>query len=263
MRYVEEKEIWKEYPLNIEFDSDYKIEVSNKGRLRTFNKLHPDGKILECSLQGGFKCLRSTLWKNRSQSDEQKVEKLQAEIAAYNQKIKQLGTSEEELAEKVQLRAEREEIALAKSKLIKRLNKKYRIYFCVLVHRAVAEVFLEKPDSEDQKFIIHKDFDKLNNKASNLEWVNQETLNSRYMHHPKNVLYQFKMQFMDGKKKVKHAKLNENQVLIIKKRLKKGYPLNRLSRQFGVSDMQIHRIKTGENWGHVKLVEDLVEDQKK
>ena len=35
--------------------------------------------------------------------------------------------------------------------------------------------------------------------------------------------------------------------------LKNGKTLKYIGNKFGVSDMQIHRIKTGENWGSVKV----------
>lgn len=263
MQNANEKEVWKEYPLNFEFDGHYRIEVSNKGNIMTFNSLHPEGKILNCAIQSGFKCLRATLRRKRSEKDQTKIDEIQTKIDELNFQIKEIGNTTEELFKKKNLREERDLLINKRAKLNNHLNKKYRIYFCLLIHRAVAELFLEKPEYEDQKFIIHKDFDKLNNKVDNLAWANQELLNSRSTQHPKNVLYQFKMRFMDEKPVVKYSKLTESEVLVIKKRLKKGYSLRRLAKQFGVSDMQIYRIKTGENWGHVKLLEDIAVNKKK
>ena len=40
-----------------------------------------------------------------------------------------------------------------------------------LVHRIVAETFVDNPDSENNKDIDHIDNDKSNNKASNLQWL--------------------------------------------------------------------------------------------
>jgi hypothetical protein len=49
-------------------------------------------------------------------------------------------------------------------------------------------------------------------------------------------------------------KLTADRVRMIKKKMLKGNNrLKTIAKQFGVSDMQIHRIKTGENWGHVKI----------
>lgn len=49
-----------------------------------------------------------------------------------------------------------------------------------------------------------------------------------------------------------NCKLTLEDVKHIKKQIKKGIPLNRIGFLFGVSEMQINRIKTGENWGNGK-----------
>ena len=41
----------------------------------------------------------------------------------------------------------------------------------VNVHRAVAELFLPEPPSPDRAIVNHRDGNKTNNQASNLEWV--------------------------------------------------------------------------------------------
>lgn len=48
-----------------------------------------------------------------------------------------------------------------------------------------------------------------------------------------------------------NGKLKEKDVRIIKHQLKLGVPSNALAKMFKVSEMQIFRIKSGENWGHV------------
>ncbi len=47
-------------------------------------------------------------------------------------------------------------------------------------------------------------------------------------------------------------KLDSRDVKHIKKQIKLGVPLRRIAWVFGVSEMQINRIKTGENWGNGK-----------
>ncbi|MDA3890853.1 MAG: hypothetical protein PF517_04225 [Salinivirgaceae bacterium] len=54
-----------------------------------------------------------------------------------------------------------------------------------------------------------------------------------------------------GKKK-NNAKLIKADVKQIKDLIKKNYPLKHIAIIYGVSDMQINRIKTGENWGNGK-----------
>ena len=49
-----------------------------------------------------------------------------------------------------------------------------------------------------------------------------------------------------------HSKLTLEDVKHIKKLIRKGIPLNRIAYLFSVSEMQINRIKTGENWGNGK-----------
>ncbi|MFT4734094.1 MAG: hypothetical protein ACI9K1_001049, partial [Arcticibacterium sp.] len=55
----------------------------------------------------------------------------------------------------------------------------------------------------------------------------------------------------------KNYKLNDSKVLIIKKMLKSDKSrLKMIAKQFGVTHTQLNRIRSGENWGHVKLKEE-------
>lgn len=111
------------------------------------------------------------------------------------------------------------------------------------IHKLVAQTFIEK-DSEDQKFVIHLDFNKENNLESNLAWA---TKKQRFDHLAKNPNF---------KKKKGNSKLTAGRVKMIKKKLldpNRKTRMKMLAKQFGVSEMQLHRIKTGENWGHVTV----------
>ncbi len=57
--------------------------------------------------------------------------------------------------------------------------------------------------------------------------------------------------FIIGKTHI-NSKLNSKDIKHIKKQVKLGIPLRRIAWVFGVSEMQINRIKTGENWGNGK-----------
>jgi LysM repeat protein len=48
--------------------------------------------------------------------------------------------------------------------------------------------------------------------------------------------------------KPRNSKLSTNDVKEIKKKINSGMALNKISKEYGVSDMQISRIKSGENW---------------
>lgn len=113
------------------------------------------------------------------------------------------------------------------------------------LHRLVAEYFTKK-SSAKHSFVIHLDHKKENNNAANLKWVKHEDQIAHALKDP-NVLMRQNPE--EG------PKLNMAKVRQIKRALKgKNQPtLKKLARQFRVSDMQIHRIKTGENWSHVKV----------
>lgn len=113
------------------------------------------------------------------------------------------------------------------------------------VHRLVAELFLER--KEDQKYVIHLDFDKENNRASNLNWANKSEM---FLHHKKNP----KKINRIGKRT--YSKLTEGRVRLIKKKIfdpNRKTRMRLIAKQFGISEMQLYRIKSGENWGSVKI----------
>ena len=112
------------------------------------------------------------------------------------------------------------------------------------VHKIVAQHFLEK-ENEEQLYVIHLDYDKNNNLVQNLKWTSKR----------EKELHQFNNPTWDAiykNRKKGNAKLTEGKVKIIKRQLKnKRTRITMIAKRFGVSDMQIHRIKSGENWGNV------------
>ncbi|MFT4033894.1 MAG: hypothetical protein QM669_15880, partial [Siphonobacter sp.] len=57
-------------------------------------------------------------------------------------------------------------------------------------------------------------------------------------------------------KRTKNYKLTESKVLMIKKMLKSDKNrLKMIAKQFGITHTQLNRIRSGENWGHVKVEE--------
>lgn len=114
------------------------------------------------------------------------------------------------------------------------------------IHRLVAEYFC-KQGSGSNNFVIHLDHKKENNKAKNLKWVNHDDQIRHALKDP-NVLV--RMNPEEG------PKLTADKVKLIKTALfksKKQPTLKALAKKYRVSDMQIHRIKTGENWGHIRV----------
>lgn len=110
------------------------------------------------------------------------------------------------------------------------------------VHKLVAEHFLDKMNGV---YVIHLDYDKTNNRVENLKWT---TKREKEVHQFKNPEYQNKP------RKRTYSKLTETKVLLIKRKLNdrnRRTRLKMIAKQFGISEMQLHRIKTGENWGDV------------
>lgn len=117
-------------------------------------------------------------------------------------------------------------------------------HFNFYIHKLVALHFVSHISSENL-FVIHKDFDKLNNVAENLQWVSRKELTEHNKRNPANV----------NKRKPEtgsHYKLNPGKVKIIKQMLLSGKSRSKMiAKQFGITSTQITRIKKGENWKNV------------
>jgi hypothetical protein len=119
--------------------------------------------------------------------------------------------------------------------------------------RMVAEHFLDKA-SADQEYVLHLDYNRSNDYYKNLQWATRQEM----IDHAKKSPY-----VIEGRKKlIEHNiksdghKLTANKVKFIKKRLadpNRTIRLKMLAKQFGISEMQLYRIKRGENWGHIKI----------
>ena len=116
------------------------------------------------------------------------------------------------------------------------------------VHKLVAHYFLPEP-KPDQTCVIHYDFDKLNNSMKNLQWATREEMFQHQDHNPR-VQYARK----NHPRRSKGPKLTVDQV----KRLKKAIhnpdrkrTLKQIAQRYGISEMQLYRIKAGKDWAHV------------
>lgn len=117
----------------------------------------------------------------------------------------------------------------------------------IFPHRFVAENFVEKP-TEEHDYVLHKDYNKLNNQWTNLYWGTKKDW----------VDYVDEREKALGIKRKQNSgvKLNESQVSLIKKYLANGKTKKKvIAKRFGVTETQITRIERGENWGHVKKAE--------
>jgi len=114
------------------------------------------------------------------------------------------------------------------------------------IHRLVAESFLENPKNLEQ--VNHKDGNKLNNCADNLEWC---TCIENIHHAWKNGLNKP----LRGEKQGNH-KLTEEQVIYIKthyKKLDKKFGARALAKKFNVTTSPILLIVKGKSWKHITV----------
>lgn len=120
-------------------------------------------------------------------------------------------------------------------------------YRGILLHRLIAEEFLP-PAKKDQTVVIHLNYKKADNRHDNLAWASVTEAAAHAQESP-SVIKSRKTARKTGIGG--NTKLTLDKVKSIKKQLAKGITLKALAVKYEVSDMQIHRIKTGENWGDV------------
>lgn len=117
-----------------------------------------------------------------------------------------------------------------------------------LIHKMVAEAFLPKP-AKGKKIVIHLDFNKENNKVNNLQWATQQETANHARKNPAVIAARAEARSRPTRT---NSKLTEKNVVRIKKLLAQKKTLRLIASQFGVTDMQIYRIKTGQNWASVQ-----------
>lgn len=125
------------------------------------------------------------------------------------------------------------------------------LYKQKLFFRMVAEAFL-KPKTDAHQHVIHLDFNRSNDTASNLKWVTWEEMQKHHAKSPARMAQLKKLQEMNRQNP--RRKLTIAQVKAIKKELqnpKRKLTIRAMAEKYGISEMQLYRIKAGENWGHI------------
>lgn len=134
---------------------------------------------------------------------------------------------------------------------IKREGKAISKYF--FIYKLVAEYFIPK-QSEEQTYVLHLDYSRDNDDVNNLRWATRAEM-LEHWHKSPNVL-QARKNLIEHNLKADGRKLTTTKVMLIKTILSRPNQKTRLkmiAKQFGVSEMQIRRIISGENWAHVKI----------
>lgn len=122
-----------------------------------------------------------------------------------------------------------------------------------MLARLVAENFLPKP-SEEHNYVIHLDHNLANDYVGNLKWVTREEMLAHQQKSPRVI--EAKEKLIARNKDSKGHKLSITQVMLIKKELanpNRKTRIKMLAKRFGISEMQLYRIKSGENWSHIKI----------
>ncbi|MGO4773653.1 hypothetical protein ACEN2I_18520 [Flavobacterium sp. W22_SRS_FK3] len=139
---------------------------------------------------------------------------------------------------------------LFKYKIFKNGKITYKHFF---FSKLVAEYFIPKTSNE-QTYVLHLDRKRDNDDYRNLKWATREEMLDFWNISP-NVINARK-KLIEHNLKSNGRKLTVTKVILIKKILARPEQVTRLkmiAKQFSVSEMQIRRIKSGENWPHVKI----------
>lgn len=112
------------------------------------------------------------------------------------------------------------------------------------IHHLIAKGWCKK--TPKQTVVMHMDWNKLNNAAKNLKWAIPEEAFKRTAQQNQKLI-------KSELRKSLNAKLNRNQVVQIKKSLKRGVRQIELATKFKISEMQISRIARGQSWNYIKI----------
>lgn len=178
-------EVWK--PLNFpgwrQLRNRY--AVSNLGRIASYKKNIPEGKVLSGSLTTGYRTLN-----------------------------------------------------------LHRPGNKGTLY----IHREMAKIFLKKP-SPHYRYVVHRNHNKLDNHLKNLRWATLEQMIDHQQDSPAKIAYKEKQA-----NRTVGLKLTAAQVKSIKNILgnrRRNITIRQLAKNYGVSEMTMYRIKSGENWARI------------
>ncbi len=119
----------------------------------------------------------------------------------------------------------------------------------LMLYKLVASAFIPRT-SEDQLHVIHLDYDRGNDTFKNLKWATREEMLKHGQKSPKVI------EARKNRPPIESRKLNTTQVIRLKKLLmdpNRKTRIKMLAKQFNISEMQVFRIKRGENWAHVEV----------
>jgi hypothetical protein len=118
------------------------------------------------------------------------------------------------------------------------------------IHKLVAKHFCQQNSTKDT-FVIHLDYNKLDNRADNLQWADRSKVTEHNKNNPSVINRLIPI-------RTKNYKLTEGKVMLIKQMLRSDKSrLKMIAKQFGITHTQLNRIRSGENWKQVKLADEV------
>lgn len=119
----------------------------------------------------------------------------------------------------------------------------------IYMHREIAKLFCKKPSAK-HKYVIHLNHKKGDNSSRNLKWTTLEEMSSHQQNSPQKKAYKKRQA-----NKTEGLKLNATKVKAIKDTLKnpkRKLTYKQMAAKYKVSEMTLYRIRSGENWSHIK-----------
>jgi HNH endonuclease/NUMOD4 motif/Helix-turn-helix domain of resolvase len=244
------KETWKKIEFDFTYTNENTFEVSNIGRIRSFNKIS-DGNILNCSTINGYKMFRYTFLAPLTNKAMLEIKKLSKPITICKQELDDLKSA---TTNKKLILAKEKELKIFQASLnnFNATNNKTRaIKVNMLIHRLVAQYFLKSP-KKDAIIVSHLDYNYLNNQIDNLKWLT----NAENVIHQRNNPRVLKARAVAIKSKtssIHSSKIDDVSVAKIKRMIADGKSTTVICEKFKISATQVYRIKRGENWGHIVM----------
>ncbi|RYG24086.1 MAG: hypothetical protein EOO01_43715 [Chitinophagaceae bacterium] len=118
----------------------------------------------------------------------------------------------------------------------------------IYIHREVAKLFCKKK-SPRHKYVIPQNHKKADNHVKNLQWATLEEVSEHQQTSPEKIAYKERQA-----SRTKGLKLTVVQVRAIKDAInnpRRKLTYKQIAEKFGISEMTVYRIKSGENWGRV------------
>lgn len=248
------KEKWADVALNLDFEVEFKMQVSNLGNVRTINRKN-EYKYIYASKLRGFRTINRTFFTPRTKKVEKLIKSMKAEISELKDEIVGKKTLLQSLKYKTNERYNLRQDINELEKQYHKLYKNYQNYLanerkervivrCWLLHKLVATYFCTQKTPKHTS-LIHLDNDKDNNCFNNLKWVTQDEL----------YLYKLELKSNNVKKTKKMSyELTIEKIKAIRQDFKQtlALDLKKLADKYKVSLSQLRRIKNAETWNFVK-----------